>query len=268
MGVLLKNIKKNNFSKLPEWWSKPIAYDDFLVTKSDNIILIDDIEYYLPKIESSISTTKNKKFYNGNYTFINYEDNYLPKNCRIINSYETNKKKFYGGDYVIDEEKEHFLPWTSGINYSSKDKMKFYGGGIVHEDISMKNLIVEKSIEEITFKNSIRSLANSLKEFISPKDIVANQIDFSKVKLEDLHELFHRHSIDTYSCVQIANDYESLRTSKIRLRAINHRIKIILNKIRQLGRNLKEHFTKNHSFHFKNLDDYHSLNLVNSYIVS
>ncbi len=268
MGVLLRNLQKNDYSKLSKWWSKPIAYDHFSITKSDTNILIDDMEYYLPKIDSITSTKKKKKFFGSNYTFINDEDNYLPKNNRITNSSETQKKKFYGGDYVIDDESKHFLPKTSKIIYSPKFKKKFYGVGVIHGDISMNNLIAEKSIEEVTLKNSVQTLSSAIEEALGSKNAAEAYIDFTKFKLQDLKDLFLQHNVDTYSCAQIADDFEFFKNTKNRLRAINNRIKVILNKIREFGRNLKEHFTKNHSFHFKNLDDYHSLNLVNSYIVS
>lgn len=236
MGILRISSKIND-KMLDKWASRLLDDSDDLVTKPYNNIFIDDMKFYLPENNNILLASKEKKIYGA-------------------------------GDCDFTKSIEHYLPKVSNIIYSYKWKKKYAGSGFIHDDISMNNLLVEKSIEEVNLKNSLRSLANSVKEFLGTKDAIECYIDFSKVKLEDLHELFNRHSLDTYSCAQIAHDYESLKASKDRLMAINHRIKIILNKIRQLGRSLKEHFTKNHSFHFKNLDDYHSLILVNSNIVS
>jgi len=60
---------------------------------------------------------------------------------------------------------------------------------------------------------------------------------------------------------KIQEKYADLEKTKKLIRALSRQITFLLNKIKKSLRNLREVYTTHHSFHFKNLDDYHSTNL-------
>lgn len=240
MGILLKN----NFSKTTEWWSKPVVNDDNLALKKSYNTFIEDIKNHLS---------------GPDFICIKNEYNYLSNNNRLINSYKNNFSHF---NFTNVNEKEYFSSNTKPIFNCSNFKVNWYRSGINYKDISVKNLIFEKSIEEINIKNSAHRLAINLRKIANSLDLA--EVDFTEVKFKQIHTILYKNSIDTYSCANIFNDFEILKISKNKLRTIKGFIKIAINKFPQLVRNLKKHFTKNHSFHFKNLDDYHSSILFNS----
>ncbi len=171
----------------------------------------------------------------------------------LSNSYDVN-------DYVLVEDLEDYYRGLRGkVSLKSDNNNPTYEGDYIDVSMTMSNLLIEKSIEEIKFEKAKKSFAERIREVLGTN----KTFDVNEVRLEELHELFEKYKIDAFNCLKISDDFNDLQNSKNRLRAINRRVKYILNKSLQFVRNLKEHFKRNHSFHFKNLDDYHSLNLVN-----
>ena len=174
-------------------------------------------------------------------------------------------------EVLIEDLESHLYKTPIGINLDSKVN-KFYGGGFPDVNNSINDLLIEKSIEELRLERAKKTLANSVRTALGLRKSIdydnaalEELVDLNKVKLQELQEWLKEYNFDDYSLVKITDDYQAITVSKDKLRLINRRIKIALNKIQKLTRNLKEHFKKNHSFHFKNLDDYHSSILINRF---
>lgn len=60
---------------------------------------------------------------------------------------------------------------------------------------------------------------------------------------------------------QLLRKWEAVEDAKRLLRVLSRKVDFLIGQLNKTLRNLRHVFTKLHSFHFKNLDDYHSTNL-------
>ena len=104
-------------------------------------------------------------------------------------------------------------------------------------------------------------------KFISLDDIERCQLPlkdldyeslFSQVRLDKLYSL----EIDPLAVyARLVQKFESIEGTKRLIKVISKQINFLVSLIKKRLRNLRQVFTKLHSFHFKNLDDYHSTDL-------
>jgi hypothetical protein len=119
-----------------------------------------------------------------------------------------------------------------------------------------ENFLLEKKKKSF-FERVIEVLDNISPNLVVPRD------DISDYSEEDLLRLLRECKLDAYSYATLSRDISDINNSKRRIRSFENRIKCILGNIRKKLRNYKEIFRRQHSFHFKNMDDYHALTLIN-----
>jgi len=181
----------------------------------------------------------------------------------------------------------------SQYNYRFKSDKNYYGErkdastyeskSIAH-NISLKNSI-EDSLKkrEIVLKERIE--AQKSKTIITSTDVLKEKIDklsnvisidhklflfigsfiisvFDKL-FKNISELLTEDEIDdAYEYKYIIEEYEEIKKARRLIRSLSRQISFHLNLTKKLLRNLRHIFTKLHSFHFKNLDDYDSTALT------
>jgi hypothetical protein len=156
---------------------------------------------------------------------------------------------------------------TSG-SYKLKTKVnKFYGGGDVSFDLdnSVKHWLEAKNNEEFLLEKKKKSFFERVAEVLdslNPNQTLSRD-DISKYSDEELITLIQDWNLDAYSYARLSQDFSEIKHSKKLIRSFENRIKSILGNIRKRLRNFKEVYKRQHSFHFKNLDDYHALILIN-----
>lgn len=150
-------------------------------------------------------------------------------------------------------------------SYVLKTKIhKSYGGGMSSNvENSLSYLISEKNIQEVKLETKKKSFLEKLSEIIIGSPDHENVKKISRYSEKELKAMLDDWDLDAYIRIQISKDFNDIRNSKRLVRTLEGRIKSILGNIRKNLRNYKEVFKRQHSFHFKNLDDYHSLILIN-----
>ncbi|WP_299222195.1 hypothetical protein [uncultured Aquimarina sp.] len=73
---------------------------------------------------------------------------------------------------------------------------------------------------------------------------------------------------DEIDLLELLEELKEVKKQYKLVQVLKKQIDFVLNGIKKRLRNLREAFTKTHSFHFKNLDDYHPLTLVNTITIS
>jgi len=180
----------------------------------------------------------------------------------------------------------------SHYNYRFKSDTIFYGGGkgvSIHESKSLAhNISLKNNIEDSLKKREIvlkeRIEAKNSKTFITPTDVLKEKIDKlanaisidSKLFLfigsfiisvfyklfKNVSDLLSENEIDASEYNHIIEEYKEIKRARKLIRSLSRQISFQLNLTKKLLRNLRHVFTKLHSFHFKNLDDYDSTALT------
>lgn len=167
----------------------------------------------------------------------------------------------------INCDESDFTIQTSG-SYKSETKVhKFYGGGDINIAInnSVKYWLEVKNNEEFLLEKKKKSFFERVAEVLdslNPNQTVGRD-DISQYSDEELITLLQDWNLDAYSYARLSQDFSEIKNSKRLIRSFENRIKSILGNIRKRLRNFKEVYKRQHSFHFKNLDDYHALILIN-----
>lgn len=130
-------------------------------------------------------------------------------------------------------------------------------------DDSLNYLISTKKLQEVILETKKKSFFEKVSEILMGSPDFKNVKEISHYSDEELIDILKGWDLDAYSYVQISQYLKDIRDSKRQIRKLEGRIKSILRNIRKMLRNFKEVFKRQHSFHFKNLDDTHSLILVN-----
>ena len=168
----------------------------------------------------------------------------------------------------INIDESDFTILTSGSYKINSKVNKFYGGGdfsFVDTDNTINYWLKAKNTEEILLEKKKKSFFERVAEVLD--SLNSNQTlhsdDISKYSDEELIALIQDWNLDAYSYARLSQDFSEIKNSKRLIRSFENRIKCILGNIRKRLRNFKEVYKRQHSFHFKNLEDYHSLILIN-----
>jgi hypothetical protein len=152
-------------------------------------------------------------------------------------------------------------------SYRLKTKVHKFYGGVMSSDLenSLSYLISTKNIHELKLeiqrKSFFERMSEELMGSLDYKDI--NEI--SRYSEKEIIAILNDGDLDAFIHAQIFQDFNDIRNSSRLIRTLEGKIKSILGNIRKNLRNYKEIFKRQHSFHFKNLDDYHSLVLINRF---
>ncbi|CAH8294171.1 hypothetical protein EV196_108244 [Mariniflexile fucanivorans] len=151
--------------------------------------------------------------------------------------------------------------------YVLKSKVhKYYGGGMSSDlENSLSCLISAKSIQEVKLDTKKKSFFEKLSEILIGSPDYEDVKKISQYSEKEILAILNDWDLDAYVRVQISQDFNEIRNSKRLVRTLEGRIKSILGNIRKNLRNYKDVFKRQHSFHFKNLDDYHSSILINKF---
>lgn len=103
-------------------------------------------------------------------------------------------------------------------------------------------------------KKAVQALTGTVEDYWTKEEDTSKKM--TPLEIVQLHGLS---SEDEYFV--LIEKWHELEGAKRLLKALSRRKAFILNKIKNGLRNLRMLFKKLHSFHFKNLDDYHSTNL-------
>lgn len=161
-------------------------------------------------------------------------------------------------------------------NVGSLNDRVFYGGGeAINNSKSLAQNIALKNYAELELKKKEESLQARIDKITPPEIVIDDNIRESVRKLADSliidsskFEPFAR-AFENISTLYISNkdyyeeyleilrQYQDVKKIAKFVRSISKQIKFKLNLTKKRLRNLREIFTKQHSFHFKNLDDYH-----------
>ncbi|WP_338356923.1 hypothetical protein [Yeosuana marina] len=168
----------------------------------------------------------------------------------------------------INIDESDFTILTSG-SYKINTKInKYYGGGdfsFVDGDNTINYWLNAKNTEELLLEKKKKSFFERVAEVLdnlNPNQTVGRD-DISQYSEEELITLLNDWNLDAYSYARLSQDFGEIKNSKRLIRSFENRIKSILGNIRKRLRNFKEVYKRQHSFHFKNLDDYHALILIN-----
>lgn len=209
--------------------------------------------------ELLLSSIKNSK--------IDYEDPFYSMkedSFEFSDRFELNKvsssirNRTYYSDALDENIWSHSSPSKSRIFYS--------GNSEYNNDNSLSDLFIAKSQEEIIIEQAKKSLVERYNELLSVvKDDLYKPISLSKINsYDEIIDSYRDIDIDFNIRASLYRDFKIIEESTIVLKTIIKSIKRIQDSVKKYLRDLKDTFTRNHSFHFKNLDDYHSLILINN----
>jgi hypothetical protein len=168
----------------------------------------------------------------------------------------------------INTDESDFTILTSGSYKMNTKIKKYYGGGdfsFVDGGNTINYWLNAKNTEEFLLEKKKKSFFERIGEVLdslNPNQTVGRD-DISQYSDEELITLLQDWNLDAYSYARLSQDFSEIKNSKRRIRSFENRIKSILGNIRKRLRNFKEVHKRQHSFHFKNLDDYHALILIN-----
>ena len=136
-------------------------------------------------------------------------------------------------------------------------------------ELSINELTNALSFEETILDNQKASIRKRLEKHLSIVDsldkkqiIDAILDDVSKMNHREFYDFLIQYNLDAQTSALLSREYQIIRNSYHLVRSLQRRIKSILNAITKQLRNLRSFFTRNHSFHFKNLDDSHDTALI------
>ena len=157
--------------------------------------------------------------------------------------------------------------------------------------LKMSTVIFNKELAEIELSDRLKDLEDEISNFkdfpddrvirytepVTVKEAICVEAALNSINLDDLEfEDTHLMLTDTVRTFPISGGMEvsydswyasflvkleAVRNAKKLLRALTRQVNFLLNLVKKRLRNLRQVFTKLHSFHFKNLDDYHSTDL-------
>jgi len=127
-----------------------------------------------------------------------------------------------------------------------------------------------KKLQSAELKESIY-LNDSINTFIG-NDLKVNPIDYSRIqklisnhlKWADLLDSLGSHNFSNDDLHSLYERYKAVQRRNKKVKKLRKLIKFVRNILISILRDLRETFTVIHSFHFKNLDDYHSFALINA----
>jgi len=182
-------------------------------------------------------------------------------------------------------------------NYQFKSDKNYYGerkGASTYESKSIAhNISLKNSIEDSLKKRELvlkeRVEAQKSKTIITSADVLKEKIDklANAISIDpklilfigsfiitvvdklfkNISKLLTEDEIDdTFEYEYIIKEYEEIKKARRLLRSLSRQISFQLNLTKKLLRNLRDIFTKLHSFHFKNLDDYDSTALTSGLV--
>lgn len=196
---------------------------------------------------------------------------------------------------------QHFVP-ASLLNENFK-KIKFYNHKIHNNFIDGKtfnNLVQERHEAELNLIEKVSSISEKFSKFDldleTLQEVLEKESDSiinARIPIPDneapllvsnfnserilkavrnLSENLTIHygnnlSLFDYDLAELLEELKEIKQQYKLVHVLQKKIDFVLNKIKKRLRNLRETFTKNHSFHFKNLDDYHPVTLVNTIIM-
>ena len=148
---------------------------------------------------------------------------------------------------------------------SNFKNQRFYGGdNSSYVNISFKHLVSAKDFEEFLLEKKKKSFLQRIGEVIGLRLGESDNIeDISEYSEADFLKMLRDFNLDIGCKSRLSRDFLDIKNSKRIIRSLENKIKSILVNIRKLLRNFKEVYKRQHSFHFKNLDDYHALILIN-----
>lgn len=191
---------------------------------------------------------------------------------------------------------QHFVP-ASLLNENFK-KIKFYNHKIHNNFIdgkTLNNLVQERHEAELNLIDKVSSISEKLLKFDldlgTLQEVLEKESDsiinaripipdneapllvsnFNSERIlkavRDLSENLTIHygnnlSLFDVDLHEILAEIKEVRKQCKLVQVLKKQIDFVLNQIKKRLINLREFFTKTHSFHFKNLDDYHSSTLV------
>ena len=127
---------------------------------------------------------------------------------------------------------------------------------------SLSNAI---NAEASKLSRSLKSLSEQIPKLgIRAEDVLKFEDDsLAELPWEDIMQLVDYRELDSIGAYEFYRNVYNIRNSRIVINVLNKKVKRLRHSLVGCCRDLKEHFKKFHSFHFKNLDDYHSASLIN-----
>ena len=179
----------------------------------------------------------------------------------LINFFTEKKEMSESSKQRINSLEVHMYP---NYHVLLKKHRKLYGGKNYNDyvKLSWDHLCFKISEQEYALEKEIEEFNKIIAEALKSKN--AEHADLWKYSDSELFEMAVRHNISLNSYLNIVHSYSRIKTNTKLLKNLNKLAKKILSFIEKSLRNLKIFHRRNHSFHFKNLDDYHSIVLVNT----
>lgn len=143
----------------------------------------------------------------------------------------------------------------------------------IEDNLKKREILLKERIEARNFKtlatstDLLREKIDKLADILSidPKVFLligSFVISVFNMLFKNFSELLSEDEIDAYDHKIILREYEEIKKARRLIRSLSRQISFHLNLTKKLLRNLRHIFTKLHSFHFKNLDDYDSTALT------
>jgi len=166
--------------------------------------------------------------------------------------------------------KSDLITISGSVEFNTRIKEhKFYGGDKSNfVDVSFRHLIEAKTFEEILLERKKKSFFERIGDIIGLRLGESENIgDISEYSEAEFLKMLKDFNLDMAFRARLSRDFIAIKNSKRIIRSYENRIRCILGNILKKLRNFKEIYKRQHSFHFKNLDDYHSLILTNRNLV-